>query len=64
MEYITVEELMKDAKPSTILRDVREERTRESCDPDVWQAKQAKEAKRLAGIASITHMVVGAEGDN
>ena len=58
--YMTVTELMKNAKPSTLFKDVQKEIIKEVNSPE-WQAK---ENKRLAGIASIMNKVVGAEGDD
>jgi ATP phosphoribosyltransferase len=56
-KYITIEELMKNAKPCTLIKDVHEEIVKEMNSPE----RQAKDAKRMADIAGIMNKVVGAE---
>jgi hypothetical protein len=59
--YLTVEEFMKNAKPSTLFKDVQRELEKERNDPKIQMQRQAAEARRMAGIAEIMNKVVGAE---
>jgi hypothetical protein len=60
LHYMTVDEIMKDAKPCTLFKDVQEEIIKEANSPEA----QVKENKRLAGIASIMNKIVGTKGDD